>query len=190
MLSSPTATPVSTRRRGNAAAQPIRTEAIGRMGNHASVRRGRIPHAVYVEAVGRALIQDWYALEQCEVLTQLELVDQLVIANPSRYLSKGAAVRAILDKAAAQVVAACRQSSDRGSARIASFLEAQARGESVSDIARDWGLTREYVSRRVGRHAIHLVTDRVLALGRRQLVVQERQDKVEGAVEPLRKQSA
>lgn len=168
----------------------VRVDVAGRGEKSPVARRGRIPHAAYTKAVGRTLAQDWYALEQCDLLTQLELVDQLVIANPSRYLSKGAAVRAILDKAAAQVVAACRQSSDRGSARIAEFVEARCRGRSVSEIARDWGLSREYVSRRVGRQAMRLVTDRVLALGRRQLVVQEQRDKVEGAVEPLRKQSA
>jgi hypothetical protein len=136
-------------------------------------RRGRISHETYLRAVGKGLIQDWYALDRCEVLTQLELVEHLLCAYPKRFLSKGAAVRAIIDKAMAQVIAACRQSSDQGSERIASFLEARMRGESIADIAREWGLSREYVSRRVGRQAIGLVTTRVVALGRRSLVVHE-----------------
>ncbi len=78
--------------------------------------------------MGKGLTQDWYALDRCEVLTQLELVDHLLRTYPKRFLTKGSAVRAILDKAMTQVIAACRQSSDQGSERIASFLEARMRG--------------------------------------------------------------
>jgi hypothetical protein len=137
--------------------------------------------------VGKGLTQDWYALDHCEVLTQLELVDHLVKAYPKRFLTKGAAVRAILDKAMDQVIAACRQSSDHGSERIASFLEARTRGESVADIAREWGLSREYVSRRVGRQAIGLVTARAVAIGRQTLAIHEPHG---ATVNPSAKQSA
>jgi hypothetical protein len=136
-------------------------------------RRGRIAHATYVRTVGQMLTRDWYALDDCEILTQLELVDQLVASHPTRYLCRGAAVRAILDRAIAQVVAACRASSDTGSRRMADFLEARQRGLSVAAVAREWGISREYISRTVGRRAIRLVTDRVLAFGQRSLVVEE-----------------
>lgn len=136
-------------------------------------RRGRIAHTTYQRLIGKGLTQDWYTLDRCEALTRLELVDELVRTYPKRYITRGAAVRAILDKATDQVIAACRQSADHGSERIATFLESRSQGVSVSEIARDWGLSREYVSRRVGRQAIGLVTDRVLAIGRHPLVLQQ-----------------
>jgi hypothetical protein len=138
----------------------------------ADARRGRISRATYISTVGRMLTRDWFALDGCDVLTQLEIVDQLVAAYPTRYLTRGAAVRFVLDKAIAQVIAACDASSDLFTRRIASYLEARQAGKSVSAIAREWRLSREYVSRAIGRRAAELVTDRVLVLGRRKLVAQ------------------
>ncbi len=132
----------------------------------AEARRGRISHATYVRTVGRALTRDWYALEGCEVLAQLELVGQLVARFPERYPSRGWAIRAMLDRAMRDVIALCASKPDPGSARLASFLEARRKGESVAAIAREWELTREHVLRSVGHQAIVLVTDRVLALNR------------------------
>jgi hypothetical protein len=135
-------------------------------------RRGRIARDTYISTVGQMLTRDWFALERCDILTQLEIVDQLVAAYPTRYLSRGAAVRFVLDKAIGQVVAACRASSDHATRRIADYLEARQSGLSVSAIAREWGLSREYTSRAIGHRAIELVTDRVLLLGRRKLMAQ------------------
>ena len=132
-----------------------------------ATRLGRISQATYIKEVGRMLTRDWFALEQCDVLTQLEIVGQLVSAYPNKYLSPGWAVRAILDKAIAQVIAVSRSSKDEHTRRIALFLELRQQGESVSSIARSWGLSRECVSRTVSRQAIQLVTDRVLKLARR-----------------------
>jgi len=129
-------------------------------------RRGRISHAAYVRTVGQALTRDWYALEGCEVLAQLELVGQLLATYPERYPSRGWAVRALLDRAMRDVIALCRSKPDAASARLARFLEARQKGESVAAIARMLGLTREHLSRSVGHQAIVLVTDRVLALNR------------------------
>src|SRR5262252_68197 len=92
-------------------------------------------------------------------ITQLEIVDQLVAAYPHRHLSWGAAVRFVLDTAIGQVMAACRASSDHPTRRIAHSLEARPSGKSVSAIARDWSLSREYVARAIGRRAVELVTD-------------------------------
>jgi hypothetical protein len=139
----------------------------------AEARRGRISRATYIRVVGQMLTRDWYALDQCDVLTQLDLVEQLVAAYPTRYHCKGAAVRALLDRAISQVIAACRSSADQRSQRVATFLEARQAGQSVTAIARKWGISREYVSRAVGRRAVELVTDHVLALGHRRLVLRE-----------------
>src|SRR5262249_36142266 len=136
-------------------------------------RRGRIARDTYISTVGQMLTRDWFTLDRCDVLTQLEIVDQLVAVYPNRYLSRGAAVRFVLDKAIGQVVAACRVSSDHPTRRIADYLEARQSGKSVSAVAREWSLSREYVSRAIGRRAIELVIDRVLVLGHRKLVAQE-----------------
>jgi hypothetical protein len=132
----------------------------------AEARRGRISHATYIRIIGQALTRDWYALEGCEVLAQLELVGQLMAAHPERYPSRGWAVRAVLDRAMRDVIALCASKPDPASARLARFLEARPKGESVAAIARTWGLSREHLSRSVGHQAIVLVTDRVLALNR------------------------
>jgi hypothetical protein len=96
----------------------------------------------------------------------------LPVPVADRVLSRGAAVRFVLDKAISQVVAACRAGSDHATRRIADYLEARQSGLSVSAIAREWGLSREYTSRAIGRRAGELVTDRVLVLGRRKLIAQ------------------
>jgi hypothetical protein len=149
-------------------------------------RRGRIARDTYLRTVGQMLTRDWFALDRCDILTQLEIVEQLVAGYPTRYLSRGAAVRFVLDKAIGQVVAACRASSDSATRCIAEFLEARQAGKSVAAIAREWRLSREYVSRAIGRRAIALVTDRVLVLGRRKPVVQP----PNGSVTPSGKRSA
>jgi hypothetical protein len=63
--------------------------------------------------------------------------------------------------------------SDPASERLATFLEERRTGKTVTAIAREWGLSREYVSRTVARQAIRLVTDRVLVIGRRRLALKE-----------------
>jgi hypothetical protein len=128
---------------------------------------GRISHATYVRTIGRMLTRDWYALDACEVLTRLDLVTRLVAASPDRYPSKGWAVRVVLDKAIAGVIALCDARQDPASARLAQYLEARWHGRSVGAIAQERGLSREHVSRSVGRQAIVLVTDRVIVLNSR-----------------------
>jgi len=64
----------------------------------AEARRGRISHVIYVRTVGQVLTRDWFALGGCDVLAQLELVGQLVATYPERYLSRGWAIRAVLDR--------------------------------------------------------------------------------------------
>jgi hypothetical protein len=136
-------------------------------------RRGRIPVVEYEAVVGRMLTRDWFTLDMCDTLTQLDLVESLVTAHPARYPSRGAAVRWLLDKAMDQVIAACEASADAGSARIAAFHRQRRTGVSVVEIARTWGISREYVSHTVSRRATHLVTRRVLALGRRTLIARQ-----------------
>lgn len=132
-------------------------------------RRGRISQATYVRTVGQMLTRDWFALERCEVLTQLEIVGQLVQAYPHRFLSLGWAVRALLDKAMDDVIAVARKSKDAAGQQIADFLDLRRQGQSVTDIAKAWGLSRECVSRTVSRKAILLVTDRLLQMGKAHL---------------------
>jgi hypothetical protein len=149
------------------------TEAGDRESKRAVMRRGRIPHATYVRVVGQMLVRDWFALESCEMLTQLELVGRLVEAYPDHYPSRGWAVRALLDKAIDDVLALCGSRPDAANMRLVRFLEARRAGKSVTAIALEWGLSRECVSRKVGHQAVLLVTDRLLARNRRGLSARE-----------------
>jgi hypothetical protein len=98
----------------------------------AEVRRGRISHTAYVRVVGQALPRDWFALESCEILAQLDLVERLVARYPERYPSRGWAVRAFLDKAVDDVVTLCQSRSDLASMQLVRFLEARRNGASVA----------------------------------------------------------
>lgn len=133
------------------------------------LRRGRIPHATYVQVVGQALARDWFRLESFDILTQLDLVQHLVSTYPEKYPSSGWAVRALLDKAIDDVVALCRSHPDVTNSRIVDFLESRRSGMSVSAIALRWNLSRECVSRTIGRKASFLVTERVLVRNRRKI---------------------
>jgi hypothetical protein len=124
-------------------------------------------HAAYVQIVGRALCQDWYALDQCEALIQLEAIEHLVATYPERFFSRGWAVRALLDKAMDQVIAVTRAQADPRTRRIAEYLAERRAGRTVAEIAAHWRLSRECVSRTIGCQAVRLVTDRFLALARR-----------------------
>lgn len=136
-------------------------------------KRGRISHATYVRTVGHMLTRDWYTRDQCEVLTQLDIVGQLVSAYPNRFLCSGWAVRALIDKAMDDVIAASNKCKDEPGQRIAQFLELRWQGQTVTAIAQAWGLSRECVSRTISRKAILLVTDRLLKLGRSPLPSKE-----------------
>ncbi len=131
-------------------------------GKRSEVRRGRISHATYLQAVGQSLARDWFGLEKCDILSQLDLVQHLVALHPDRYPSPGWAVRALLDKSMDDVVALCRSHPDSMNLRIIEFMEARRSGTSIKAIAERWGLSRECVSCTVGRQVTRLVTDRVL----------------------------
>lgn len=133
------------------------------------LRRGRISHATYVQAIGQALARDWFKLENCDILTQLDLVRHLVSTYPEKYPSPGWAVRALLDKAIDDVVTLCRSHPDATNSRIVDFLEGRRSGISVTAIALRWNLSRECVSRTIGRKAVFLVTERVLVRNRRKV---------------------
>jgi len=132
-------------------------------------RKGRISHATYMRVVGQVLINDWFALDKCETLTQIAVVQELVAAYPNRFLSPGWAVRALLDRAIDEVIALARKSKDSHDYRLADFLELRRQHKSVTAIAKEWRLSRECVSRTVGRKAINLVTERFLALTKRKV---------------------
>ena len=110
--------------------------------------------------------RDWFALDASEILTQFELVDYLVSAEPRRYWSKGQAVRVLLDRSIEHVIAHIQKSDDKSNNRVAEFLQKRKAGISIAAIGRDWGMTREHLSRSVNRQAIQLVTERFLTLAR------------------------
>lgn len=144
-------------------------------------KRGRIPYEAYVKTVGQMLTRNWYVLDQCEMLTQLEVIQYLVSVNPTKYPRPGIAVRALLDKAIDQVIVATIDNPHYQTQLTARFLQYRIQGITVSEIAKNWGFSREYISRTIGKQAITLVTDRVLKIGRRKLVAKEPEE--EGATD-------
>ena len=108
-------------------------------GKRNEAKRGRTSHAAYMRVVGQALTRDWYALEACETLTQLDLVSRLVETRPDRYPTRGWAVRAILNKAIGDTIDLCHMQADPASERLAAFLEARRTGKTVTAIEREWG---------------------------------------------------
>ena len=89
----------------------------------AETKRGRISKAAYMREVGRMFTRDWFALDASEILTQFELVDYLVSAEPRRYWSKGQAVRVLLDRSIEHVIAHIQKSDDKSMNRVAEFLK-------------------------------------------------------------------
>jgi hypothetical protein len=67
------------------------------------------------------------------------------------------------------VIAAARKSKDVAGQRSADFLDLRRQGQSVTDIAKAWSLSRECVSRTVSRKALLLVTDRLVQFGKASL---------------------
>ena len=103
------------------------TQSGATSGKRNEARRGRTSHAAYIRVVGQALTRDWYALEACETLTQLDLVTRLVESRPDRYPTRGWAVRAILNKAIGDTIDLCHLQSDPASERLAAASASRAR---------------------------------------------------------------
>ena len=134
-------------------------------------KRGRVPRSTYVHTISVKLMHDWMKLNQCELLTQLDIVQLLCEHNPRKYPTPGMAVRELLDTAIDQVIEVTLFNPNITVKRIGEYLNGRVMGKSVSFIADEWGLTREYVSRTIGRQAAELVTERVLKMARRKVVV-------------------
>ncbi len=133
-------------------------------------KRGRTPRAAYTEAVGKMLTRTWDVLDTCDVLTQLDVVQHFCEVNPRKYPTPGFAVRELLDLAMDQVQRIALTSKDIPTQRIAYYLLFRRDKKPVAFIAECFGLSREYVTRTIGKHAVQLVTERVLQIGRRKLV--------------------
>lgn len=125
-------------------------------------RRGRISRTTYIMTIGHMLSRDWSTLEKCEVLTQFSVVNELVSTYPREFAYKGMAVRWLLDQAIEKAIKLDRRVGTQHQQRIALFLEKRRSGDSVAAIAREWGMTREHLSRTVNREAVELVTEQFL----------------------------
>jgi hypothetical protein len=135
-----------------------------------NTKRGRISRAAYEQAVGKMLMRTWNVLDTCDVLTQLDVVQHFCEVNPRRYPTPGFAVRELLDMAMDQVIQISLKSKDIPTQRIAYYLLWRMDNKSIAFIGESFSLSREYVTRTIGKRAIHLVTERVLQIGRRKLV--------------------
>ncbi len=133
-------------------------------------KRGRISHSAYEQAVGKMLMRTWDVLDTCDTLTQLDVVQHFCTVNPRKYPTPGFAVRELLDLAIEQVIRISLDAKDITTQRIAYYLMWRRDKQSIAFIGESFGLSREYVTRTIGKRAIQLVTGRVLLIGRRKLV--------------------
>jgi hypothetical protein len=135
----------------------------------------------YSELVGKALVADRFALDAFPVLGELPAVERFAAAHPHALLPRGKAVQALLWRAVAEVATAYADERDLLLRRIAAFvrLRYQER-QTVTAIAKAWGMDRADLSRQVSRRAVEVVAHRFFCLARsvRWLGEGEREDGV------------
>jgi len=131
-------------------------------------RRGRPSQGDYTQSVCDALRYDLVQLDGCAALTQLPGVQALSRRHAHRLLPVGAALRALLDQAVADVMALAEAGRDPSLDRIAIFLRIWygERG-TITAVASALELSRSRVSRVVKPLAVELVTRRFLELASR-----------------------
>jgi hypothetical protein len=122
--------------------------------NHPPARRpGRRPKTPLMDQVGEAYLHlhDWDWLQECE-LARLPEVQQLV--NPRQVMAEAQALRNLLIEAARRVMIDLATMPDKSGVR--EFLERHLEGKNVSEIARELGVSREWVNRGYRREAFRL----------------------------------
>ena len=132
------------------------------MGN---ARRGRPSREDYTQLVVSLIRADVWALDQCETFAPYPGVRTLVARNHRLCLSLGVAIKLLLDRAVADVIASTSVKPEWASNRVAEFLRLwYSEGQSLTDVANTLHLERHNVMRTVQRPALTLVAQRFLEL--------------------------
>lgn len=131
----------------------------------ASGRRGRPSYDDYARRVAEALRFDLFALEDCTALAQLPGVQATFRNFEHDLLPLGSTLRAMLDRAVADIETVAARSSDPVLQRIAVFLGIWYRERgTVVRVAQTLHVSRSTVVHAIQPRAIDLVTKRFLEL--------------------------
>ena len=124
-------------------------------------RRGRKPRTPVMKQVEQAYVHlhdlDWL---QDSDLAQLPEVQERL--NPMQVMPEAQALRELLMQAATQVVKDMASVPDKAGVRA--FLEGYLRGKSVTEVAEELGVSREWASRAYRREAFGLATMQFIKL--------------------------
>jgi hypothetical protein len=154
--------------RDGIAAPPIGAAQVsreGKRGSNAKGRRGRPSYEEYVKWVCEALRYDLVQLEGCTALAQLPGVQAARRRQTKTFLPIGASLRAIFDRAVADVEALAKASHTPTLRRVAIFLQIWYREHgTVGQVAEALQLSRSRVAHAVQPQALELVAKRFLDL--------------------------
>lgn len=131
----------------------------------ASGRRGRPSRNDYVRQVVALIRADVWALNEHTIFTSYPAVRALMTQHHREILPLGVALKCLLDRAVADVIALGDVVSGTQMARITTFLQLWYREErTVAAIARHLQMERTHIAKTVQRPALELVARRFLAL--------------------------
>jgi len=131
----------------------------------AEKRKGRKSQADYREMIGKALLSDRFTLEEFPVLSQLPGIEKWAAAHPYELLPRGKALESLLGKAVADAIVFLGDAKDTTTRRVAEYLRLRYQEQKkVKDIAQEWQLSVDQVSRTAGRRALDIATERFLML--------------------------
>jgi hypothetical protein len=117
--------------------------------------------------VGKALGEDRFALDAFPVLSELPAIERFAATHPHALLPRGKAVQVLLWRAVAEVATAYADERDALLRRIAAFVRLRYQeGQTVTAIARAWGVDRSDLSRQLSRRAVEVVAHRFFSLAR------------------------
>ena len=128
-------------------------------------RRGRPSRDDYVKVVASLVRADVWTLNDCPTFATYPGVRSLVARHQREILPMGVALKLLIDRAVADVLALTRVVNTNEIGRIATFLQLwYAEGKPVTEVARALRLERTHVAKTVQRPALELVARRFLAL--------------------------
>ena len=125
------------------------------------IRRGRKPTIPLLKQVEQAYARlndfDWIEKSQ---LSRLDEVQQRSDSN--QVMSRAQGLRGLLMQAARQVITDLEAIPDKGPVKV--FLEGYLRGKSITELAQELDVSREWASRRYRKEAIGLASAQFIRL--------------------------
>jgi hypothetical protein len=128
-------------------------------------RRGRPSRDDYARLVASLVRADVWTLNDCTAFAGYPAVRALVAQHQREILPMGVALKLLIDRAVADVLALTSIVKSNEVGRIATFLQLWYVDEKpVTEVARALRLERTHVAKTVQRPALNLVAQRFLAL--------------------------